>query len=391
MRVGSILLFVHLAGAAVVEKVLPLIGMGETQAHLYNGIKKSTGWHLRNGASGSVVNFVNKNKEQDEWSFEMQIEVPKTLHPEFAGIYLWYTDSPITHGVYKGAQGKFSGVMAGIEFLGKAVDIVVSVNHGEEDYSKYKTEDTELKDSPDPNIFRGHKEIILKVISTSKNFKIEIYGEDHNLIYDRVRYSAMTEIGTRLSGKYFGITTEYHEAKTSSAIVVKSVHMSSREEGESYDPGYMHSEIPEIKPRLPHQINAGSEEIQHTISFIEHLSKYLRVVLGEPLAKPVTQNLLYLKKMINFQSAHILEIRDALKALATISKKHSDIEEMQRNEIIQIARGLHKQISEMRKIAEEPKKEGLSGVTIAGICGMSFIAGYLVSQRLYGAQKIALR
>ena len=55
---------------------------------------------------------------------------------------------------------------------------------------------------------------MLKVISTSKNFKVEIYDKDQKLIYDRVRYTSMTEIGTRLSGKYFGITTDDSDIKT---------------------------------------------------------------------------------------------------------------------------------------------------------------------------------
>ncbi|KAI5186952.1 hypothetical protein NEHOM01_1818 [Nematocida homosporus] len=391
MRSLGIVACLQLVSGFLREMPLNTIGLTEGQAHLINGIKRSDGWQLKNGAAGSVVNFYNKNNDQDEWSLEMVIKEPELTHPEFAGVYLWYTEDPLTVGPYKGGWGKFNGVLAGIEFIGRSVDIVVSVNHGNADYAHSRSEDTELKDSPDPNVFRGHKELTFKVISTTKNFKIEIYGEDGKLIYDRIRYAAMTEIGTRLSGKYFGISTDYHSAKPSSSIILKKVHMNSREEGETYDPSKVHTEIPEIIPRVPHEVNHPEEEIQHAIAGIEHLAKYLRVVLGEPLSKPITENILYLKKSINFQSAHILEIRDALKALAEISKKHAEVEEFKRNEILLDIKALHAEMQSMRLHREsQPVNEGISPLTLVVFGLVAFAGGCLIANRFSTPKKLAM-
>lgn len=394
MRVPLVLAAASLAACTLTETPLGIVGLGEGLSRMSNGIKKDNAWQLKNGASGSVVNFVTKNTDVDEWSVELDIQEPELKYPAFAGIYLWYTDAPVTHGSYKGAQGKFSGIVAGLEFLGKTVDIVISVNHGDEDYSALRPEETELKDSPDPFIFRNHKRLTLKVISTSKNFKVEVYGEKKELLYDRVRYTAMSEIGTRLSGKYFSISTEYHHAPSDKSITLTGARFSRREESGEYDPSKYHAHIPDFHPRPAKDVTLAPEEIQHSISSIEHLVKYLRVVLGEPQTKPVAENVVYLKKTLNFQSAHIVELREILQALTEVGKKHAVSEDAFRDRIVRALGGLERTVREMHfRTSSSSGRAYASRPFFAGAllcCLLAFAGGYLVAQKQAITKKLAL-
>ncbi|KAI5181832.1 hypothetical protein NEOKW01_1989 [Nematocida sp. AWRm80] len=390
MKILYLLMMISQASSTFIEKRLDFVKMDASLASLSNGIKRQNGWALKNGEAGSILNFKNRNNNLDEWSIEIVFDEPSLTHPDFSGIYLWYTEDQVTHGNYKGGNGKFNGVLVGVEFVGKALDIVVSVNHGQIDYGTVKEDETELKDSPEPSIFKGHKELTLKVISTQKNFKIEIYGDDHKLLYDRVRYTSMTEIGTRLSGKYYSISTVYHTTKATEGILLKDIRLFSREEQEDYDPSVFHTEIPEITPRVPHQVNHPEEEIQHTIAGIEHLTKYLRVVLGEPQSKPVAENVMYLKKVLNFQTAHVFEIRDSLKAIAEIGKKHSEREEESRMEVLQMLSRIQASVNNTRPQEEKESTEGISLLNLLLFCAISFGAGYVLSLRLNSAKKTAI-
>ncbi|KAH9385317.1 uncharacterized protein NEMAJ01_0213 [Nematocida major] len=373
------------------EKHLESVSMSDQAARLYNGIKQQDSWILRNGSSGSVVNLKQKNTDHDEWSFETEFSLPALRHPEFAGLYFWYTEEPVRHGPFKGASGKFNGVMAGLELVGKSLDIVISVNHGEMDYAGLRAVETELKDSPDPAIFKGHESLILKVISTAKNFKVEIYDTDKKLLYDRVRYTSMAEMGSRLSGKFFGLTTEYLEARPSVHFTLASMKLFQREESEAYSIGDYNAEVPEASPRLPHEVSHPDEEIQHAISGIEHLTKYIRVVMGEPQAKPVAENVTYIKKTLNFQSAHIIEIRDILKSLVTVEKKHAQEEDTHRQELFYLVEGIRKKLEEAPKPAERKvyEKRELPTLGLIVVGGVLFACGFAVGRKVPEARKMS--
>ncbi|OAG33471.1 hypothetical protein NEIG_01969 [Nematocida sp. ERTm5] len=376
-----------------IETKLDLVTMSDSSARLYNGIKQSNEWILRNGNSGSILNLTNKNADHDEWSLEIKFKAPQLIHPEFAGLYFWYTEEPIKHGGFKGASGRFNGVMAGLEFIGKSVDIVVSVNHGENDYTNLKPEETELKDSPDPSIFKGHTDLILKIISTAKNFKIEVYDANRNMLYDRVRYTSMTEIGSRLSGKYFGLTTDYSSTKATenNGFHLQRLDLFEREETEEYDPDAYHTEVADTTPRLPHEIPHTNEEIQHTISGIEHLTKYLRVVLGDPQSRPVAENVVYIKKLINFQSAHTLEIRDEIKAMVKISKKHAMEEDAHRQELFYLVQNMSAKLAEMsRKEELEPRSRNIPIFGLIALGCSLFAGGFVLGKKFSPIKKISL-
>ncbi|KAI5173107.1 hypothetical protein NEFER03_2085 [Nematocida sp. LUAm3] len=383
------LMYAVITWCMVRERPLELIGLTEKLSVVHNGEKQGDSWMLKGHGKGSLVNFINKNENQDEWSVEMHFRVPDLMHTQFAGIYLWYTVEQIAPGEYKGAQGRFNGLVAGIEFLGKSVDLMVSVNHGEEDYAGLRSEDTELRDAPEPSIFRGHRELTLKVISTAKNFKVEVYGEDKHLLYDKIRYTSMTEIGSRLSGKYFGVSTDYHENMSAEGIVLNEVLMRSREEGELYDPDTEHTVVKEVAPRAPSEVNHPQEEVQHTISMIEHLTKYLRIVLGEPIAKPINENVLYIKKLMNFQSAHILELRDLLQGVIEVCKKNAEKERIHRDEILSAIKHVHT-VYESRDMDSRRNKSYYPVFGVILFSFVSFLGGYMLAVRLTVQKKVAL-
>lgn len=373
------------------ETPIEEVSLSEAHAHLYNGIKKDHFWDLKNGAAGAVVNFKHKNSSHDEWSFEMVVEEPSLSYPEFAGLYFWYTDQPIEHGPYKGARGQYQGIMAGIERLGTSLDIVVATNHGEHDFSHFIPEQTELKDSPDPSIFRNQSELTFKVISTAKNFKIEIYGANGALLYDKVRYKSITELADRLAGKFFGISTEYHEIKAGHSLRLKSVRFNAREESPEYRPEVSHSVLPEMTPRAMSEIETSSTEIQHTISVVEHMIKYLRIVLGEPQSRPMAESIIYLKKLMNFQSAHVLELRDKVAAMAEISKRHADFEDRQREEMLRLLKEMQAGFHKPALAAQLPHPHRqVSLLSALLFCALSFGGGYLVAKQMQVQRKLVI-
>lgn len=261
------------------------------------------------------------------------------MYPEFAGIFLWYTDKELTPGNFKGGQGVFNGIVSGMEFLGKNGDFVVGVNHGEIDFSKYRHTALFL-DSPDPEFLKGHKRVTLKVIGTEKNFKIELYAEG-KLIYDRMRYAAIL-LGDKGSGKCFGITTEYSKVGEGKGFILHSVKVNSREEKPGYNPAEVQTSVPLTAPRLPRDVPHSDEEIQYTIAGIEHLSKYLRVVLGDPEPKPIGHNVGYLKRTLNFQSAQIMDLRALLFHEMDEWRKREEADRKQADEMKQILKSLER-------------------------------------------------
>ncbi|KAI5189593.1 hypothetical protein NECID01_0616 [Nematocida sp. AWRm77] len=382
-----------MAGAAlcsVTEMAVDTVGLSERNAVLYNGIKKEHGWVLKNGAAGSIVNFKNKNASHDEWSFEMDISIPNLTYPEFAGVYFWYTDDPIEQGEYKGANGRFRGLMTGIELLGQSLDIVVAANHGQHDYAGLGGDKTEMKDSPHPEIFKNQKNLVLKVISTSKNFKIEVYGENNTLLYDKFRYVSQEDLPNRVSGKFFGISTEYHEVGGSKSITLNNAKFNAREEDSTYKADISHTHMPDVIPRALHEIEPSSSEIQHTIATIEHMIKYIRIVLGEPQAKPMAETMVYMKKMINFQSAHVAELKELLLSLLEIKKRHEESDRHHRAELMRLLHEIqiHAHDHGHADTGAHSRRTAVSAVVLVGVA--AFCGGYFIAANIHARKKIAL-
>ncbi|KAF7682925.1 hypothetical protein TCON_1860 [Astathelohania contejeani] len=301
---------------------------------------------LRAGADGGSIIQFHKPNPSDNWSFEFTINDIDLAFPENAGVYLWYTDHEIEEGNYNGAHGKFVGMMAGIEFLGRSVELVLGANTGEYDFEEVG-DVTVLRDSPNPERFRDIKEFRVKIISTENNFKMEIYNQD-KLVYDNLRFIDATNLGDRSKGKFFSITTQYTKVPQEKKFIIKNIQVYEREETEDYDPHEIVSPTPSDEPRMANDIYHPNKEIRHLIANLEHYMKYIRLLLGKPAGSTIIQGTLDIKDNMIKQTNEIHEILSAIQFIKSnvqrdsIKEFSSRISEMDKR--VQI---LHKSIMDL--------------------------------------------
>lgn len=385
MRIQTLALIMSLARCVVKETALEVFSLDSPGARVFYGKKEpGGGWMLRSGVRGAAVTFRDPNPN-DEWSVEVEFDDPGLKYPQYAGIFLWYTDTPVLPGDFKGGQGQFNGIVTGMEFVGKNVDFIVGVNHGEVNFAALGA-GAVLTDSPDPEHFKGQKKFTMKVISTEKNFKLEIYGDEGKLLYDRLRFTKATTLGDRMRGKYFGITAEYAKVPEDRGIKMTKVRVNSREELETYDPELVHSELPSPEPRMPKDVGHSDEEVRYVISGIEHLSKYLRVILGDPQVKPIAENISYLKKTLNFQSAQIMDLRSLLFHEMDAWRKKEAEDAVARTETRAALQEVAAKTVEAHgrmtsKTLESRASKGISVLTWGASVSGAFVIGYLLGSR----------
>lgn len=275
------------------ERIQNIRFSGKEDVHLMSmehAIVKDSGIQMRVSADrGSLIEFNNVNVV-NEWSFEFMFKNLNLNYPEAAGIYLWYTDEKVKSGHFNGIDGDFSGLMTGIEFLGRGLEIVLGTNDGKE-IPHYTEDVVVLRDSVNPGRFRNVDNFRVKVISTEKNYKVEIYN-DNELVYDNLRFIETPILGPRGGHKYFSISTQYHKVPMDKMFVLKNIQAYIRTENDAYDPYKIHSEQPSEVPRYGTDIEHPSKEVQHMISAVEHMMAYLKNILGIPGGSTVIENTL---------------------------------------------------------------------------------------------------
>lgn len=249
-----------------------------------NAVSTKHGIVLKSSSEkGSLVAFNNRNPS-DDWSFSFTATIPSFSPSQFAGVYLWYTSSKIEEGSFRGAQGNFDGMMAGIEFSGKSVELVLAANNGKPDVD----DPIIFRDSVNHKRFADANELTVKVISTRKNFRIEIYNGD-NLLYDNLRFREADGLGNRLSGKYFGITSYYQNVPHNKKFILKSAVLNERHESDSYDPLHTRSLPVSTEPRMFDEVMHSNKDTRHLISSIEHYMEYIKTIVGNPAGQPILE------------------------------------------------------------------------------------------------------
>ncbi|KCZ81695.1 hypothetical protein H312_00873 [Anncaliia algerae PRA339] len=271
-----------------------------------NAFTSGDGITLRaSSEKGSIVHFENKNP-YDEWSFSFTINELNLSPGEVAGVYLWYTTDRIESGSFKGANPKFEGMVAGIEFTGKAVDLIVTSNEG--DVNMHALEDVSvLRDSLNQERIKDVKDITVKVINTFKNFKMELY-DGNKLLYDNLRFKDASVLGDRLKGKYFAISSYYDKVPLEKKFTLKNAQLFKREEFEHYEPLNAKSQKPEEKTRLFDEISHSDKGTRHLISNLEHYIQYIRTILGGPAGQSIAS-------AANDTTEEIEKIKESLKSL----------------------------------------------------------------------------
>lgn len=253
-------------------------GISNSNIGVQSVILKPDQLYLRHGLEeSSLLRWESKNTT-DNWSFIVHINDLNLNSNEFAGIYLRYTNEPAITGNYKGGESIFHGLMIGLEFRGKLVSIVSAESSGE-DY-EHEGEDVVKRDNLNPIRFRDLDEIIMKVICTEKNIKMELY-DGGRLVYDKFRLYNVKKDELYKAGRYFGIVAYYPRVASSKAFVLKSAQLYERIESDAYDVYKMHALSIVPMARIKQEIKHHNSDVQELIYRMEHAFTYIRGVLGE--------------------------------------------------------------------------------------------------------------
>ena len=197
-----------------------------------NVVKKNDHILLRSeNGEGSLLN-INEETSTDNWAFEFQVKNLVMNDVERAGMYLWYTDKEIVSGSYKGGNPIFNGFVTGIEFTKDRADIVFSFNYGLDFQNKELQ--TMRFDHINPLLIDHLDQLIIKVIHTEKNFKVEIYDLKKNLISDTFRIHEPMIMNKGMTRKHFAISTKYENCTDDIVFELTNINMNSRNENEDY-------------------------------------------------------------------------------------------------------------------------------------------------------------
>ncbi|KAM0676183.1 hypothetical protein GVAV_000146 [Gurleya vavrai] len=240
---------------------------------------------------GSLITFKESNK-YDEWAFEYEIVLPSLKYPEKAGIFLWYTNND-PMGMADN-ENDFIGLVIGLEMHGHDTEVLIS--------SKTEDNDSELvlRDILSRKILEGVKNLLVKIIYTKKNFKIELYNEK-KLLYDCLRFYDTKDLGIK-SGKKFSITTNYDNVKYGEHFLLKNVSLLQRNEYDSYDPN---KKMIDIENDVDH-------ETEHALANLEHLMKYIDHIFGKPEGSTIVQGVVGGLKEVKNQKQKIESLKESV-------------------------------------------------------------------------------
>ncbi|ORD97299.1 hypothetical protein HERIO_811 [Hepatospora eriocheir] len=247
-------------------------------ASVINTVIKKDKLYMRSFADeSSLIRWDTKN-EVDNWSFSVTFDEPNLSAVEYGGIYIYYTDETPMLGKFHGAFDTFNGYVMGLETKGVSHDLIFGHNKG---VSMINMDDYMTKrDSIDPERFRGHSELTMKVIATEKNFKIEIYG-DGELIYDSFKLT-LNELDVHKKGKYFGIVADYNNVSTAKAYAIKEVKLFSRNETSDYDKSKINQkELKRPEYRYLHQYEHKDEEVNELLHVLTLIQNFVKNAVGD--------------------------------------------------------------------------------------------------------------
>lgn len=350
--------------------------------------KNNDAIELRSAADGgSLITFAQPNPA-DEWSFEFTINKINLKFPEKAGIYLWYTDNHLEDGLFNGSMGNFTGMMAGLEFLGHNVSIVLTSNDGSYDFEELEDYDVSvMRDSINPERFRNVDEITFKLIATKKNFKIELYSGS-KLLYDSLRYITYEDLGDLGKNKHFSITTTYEKVPLHKHFILKSAKSYSRKEDDTYDPYKINAPEPNDEPRFFTHVDHPNKEVQHMISSLEHLTKYLKSFIGKPSGIQIFKGL----HDVHYEIERLgIRLEEIIKEINDKNSKPSDNVKTMEDKFIGLERKMRYLQDSLAEIETFMKnfdnKHSTRSIFLIGFMGIAIFVILLVCMLKYYIQK----
>lgn len=315
---------------------------------------------------GGLVLFLEDNK-YEEWSFEYTIGDIDLHFPEQGGVYMWYTKYDQDMGEYRGGDGHFEGLMAGIEFKGMSPEIVYVLNDGKnlDEYGEY----TLHRDSFNPARLKGVKELTVKVILTHKNFKVELYDKER-LLYDSFRYVHDHPFKTLGVDKRFSLTSFYSNTSSDKSFILKKAQLYRRTESPEYDPEKIHALHVESLPKEEHEVHHPEKEVRSFIAQFTHFLEYAKGVLGD-VHQP----------LITLQANKIIE-----KIEETNSRSFRQTVTDKINEIDRRLQQVQKSIDDLSHSLKEPESSNILSYIILGVGVCVFLM--MLSMRLTYNKKI---
>ena len=284
----------------------------------------------------------------DNWSFTFDFNELNLESREAAGLYLFYTQDKPTIGNFKGGTSKYHGFMAGIEFVGKAVELTYAKNNGQ-DYTNVDEYVTKV-DSLNPNRFVDVNSLKLKVINTKNNFKVEIYDGDR-LLYDNFRFFTEEDLKNSKKGHYISLFAEYKHVSSGKAFELKSATLNKREETSQYSTSNVRME------KLNHEIKSKNEvlhpnvEVNELIFKINAISHYTKSMLGDLPETAISNAEKELSKEIESLSIKL----DKLMGLKSSKKQETNF--MSNLNVLDLKlKGLEKLMTEVDFLAEHVKE-----------------------------------
>lgn len=190
----------------------------------------------------SMIRWDIPNKA-DDWSFEVEFNEPNLNSNEKTTLYMFYTKEKPFIGSFKGSASIFHGFAAGIEMQGKAFELGYSRNDGK-DYHNLDHSYI-IMDSLNPRRFKNSKTLKMKIISTNKNFKVEL-SEDGKIIYDNFKILNENDLKFNKKGLYLGLFASYDNVSSGKALEITNAQFFTRKETSEYDvdKSYMIRTIP---------------------------------------------------------------------------------------------------------------------------------------------------
>ncbi|KAM0675002.1 hypothetical protein GVAV_001341 [Gurleya vavrai] len=345
---------------------------------------------LRSSANGgSIITFEDANPV-DDWAIEFDINLLNLSFPQRAGFYVWYTDHEMLDGSFNGSDGRFNGIMMGLEIVGKSVFLVMSNNDKEYDYSLVDDHNiTTAVDSINPARFRNIKNIKMKIISTSKNFRVELYDESGKLLYDNFRYVNLDGLGDLKNGKNFSITTTYEKTPLSKHFNLKGVRLYERKEEVEYDPYKVYSKLPDENVRWSHHIDHPNKEVRHLIANIDNFIRYIKGMIGQPAGLTIFKGLFDTHYEMQLYEKKIEEIQEEIKKKENIPVERIESVIKKFEGIKESCDYIDKSIEEIEyflRLFEEKHDKRINYVVLIILMGVVGFVVFLIVQFLIGTK-----
>ncbi|KAI4291335.1 hypothetical protein PAPHI01_0609 [Pancytospora philotis] len=263
----------------LVDGIRYFVGTKDSSIEIQNVVEKNERLYMRSGLETHALMRWENPCATDNWAFSFAFNKPHLASDEIAGIYLRYTAEPQLIGNFKGGASVYDGLMLGFEMHGAVPSVAYAMNKGK-DYDAAAAKKVVSYDEITPARLRDVEDLTFKIISTSKNLKVEVYGGDE-LIYDNFRVYTTGELGVNKAGGYFSIVANYAGVSSAKAFELRSAELFERAEGTDYATAKSHTKALSKRLRPIEDINHHDVDTTMLIHHGEAAIHSVKTLLGD--------------------------------------------------------------------------------------------------------------